>query len=165
MRERKHTTMDVSTGRLHRPWPLLLAALLTLVTAAPALAQGPTLRGTRGESLSESDLTRGATVAVFWASWSPRGQDIVQRVEELHSRWSSRCRVVMVNFQEDRATIDRFLAGQQPSVPVLMDEEGAFAKKYAVTSLPGLVVFKDGQVAFRGKLPEDPNRILSDILQ
>jgi thiol-disulfide isomerase/thioredoxin len=138
--------------------------VVSALFAQALFAQGLSLRGLRGESLSESDLARGATVLVIWASWSPRGQDVVSRVDRIQTRWSGKCRVVMVNYQEDREAIERFLAGKSPTVPVLLDEEGAFAKKHAVTALPGLVVYKDGQVAFRGKLPDDPDRILADIL-
>lgn len=174
MRERTTKTPESPTPksippegsrRIGRRVAVASSLLLCLLAATALLAQGPTLRGLRGESLNESDLSRGATVLVFWASWSPRGQDIVDRVGGIQARWSSKCRVVMVNFQEDRATIDSFLGGKATPVPVLMDEDGAFAKKHAVTSLPGLVVFKDGQVAFRGKLPDDPDRILADILR
>lgn len=161
------TLHDMRLGSFDRlPWLTLVLLLLGLgaaLAAAPASAQGMVLRGTGGESFSEADLSRGPTIVVVWASWSPRGRDVVPRVNALHRSWSSKSRVVTVNFQEDRATIDEFLAGQGFQVPVLMDEDGAFAKKYAVTSLPGLLVFRDGQKAFGGRLPDDPDRVLAEI--
>jgi hypothetical protein len=33
-----------------------------------------------------------------------------------------------------------------------------------VTNLPGLLVFKDGEAAYRGKLPDDPDQVISQIL-
>lgn len=143
---------------------LAVVALLTLLLPPRVDAQGGlTLRGLGGESFSEAELSRGPTIVVVWASWSPRGQDVVPRVNALSRSWSSKGRVVAVNFQEDRATIERFLSGQGFQVPVLLDEDGAFAKKYAVTSLPGLLVFRDGQKAFGGRLPEEPDRVLGEI--
>lgn len=157
------------SGALHLT-PFLIGTGLALTTLVALLLptvlgaqQGITLRGLQGESLSEAELSRGPTVVVVWASWSPRGQDVVPRVNALHRKWSSKCRVVAVNFQEDRATIEQFLSGQSLQVPVLLDQDGTFAKKYAVTSLPGLLVFQDGQKSFGGRLPEDPDRILSEI--
>ena len=48
---------------------LLLAATL----AVGAFAQdGPRLQGRDGGELTQSDIERGATVLVVWASWSPR---------------------------------------------------------------------------------------------
>lgn len=154
--------------RIHRraiQCRLLPVLSVLLVTASALLAQGGlTLRGTKGETLREADLNQGATVMVFWASWSPRGQDIAERVNRIAGRWGSRSRVVTVNFQEDRTTIDEFLAGKGLRVPVFMDSDGTFSKKHAVTALPSLVVFKDGQTAFRGRLPDDPDRVLAEIL-
>ncbi|MFP5287091.1 MAG: TlpA family protein disulfide reductase, partial [Thermoanaerobaculia bacterium] len=118
-----------------------------------------------GESLSDADLARGATIVVVWASWSPRSRDIAGRVAPLVSRWSGRARVVTVNFQEDRQAVSGFLAGKALGAPVCLDPDGAFSKKYNVATLPGLLVVKDGQVAYRGKLPDDPDRVLADLLR
>lgn len=143
---------------------LVVAALAAALLSPTVGAQDAiTLGGLRGESFSEAELSRGPTIVVVWASWSPRGQDVVPRVNALNRGWGSKGRVVAVNFQEDRATIERFLSGQSFQVPVLLDEDGAFAKKYAVTSLPGLLVFRDGQKAFGGRLPEEPDRVLAEI--
>lgn len=144
---------------------LLLA--ITLVAAAlplPAEAQGLTLRGLNGETLREADLGRGSTIVVVWASWSPRGKDIDGKVNALVERWGGRARVITVNFQEDEATVREFLAGKNLRAPVFLDPDGAFSKKNAVTNLPGLLVIKDGDTAYRGKLPDDPNSVISPIL-
>lgn len=141
--------------------PMLVLAALAAVGAE---AQGGlTLGGTRGESLAEADLLRGSSCIVVWASWSPRGRDIAERVARLQGRWGSRCRVATVNYQETRQEVDAFLAGKNLPVPVFLDPDGAFSKKYAVTTLPGLLVFKDGQVAYRGRFPDDPDRVLGEI--
>lgn len=145
------------------------AAALTLLLgctllALPAPAQDFRLQGLRGGQLTEGDLAQGATVVVVWASWSPRGKDIAERVAAIQGRWGSRARVVTVNFQEDKATVEQFLSGKNLGVPVFLDVDGTFSKKHAVTTLPGLLVIRDGNVAYRGKLPDDPNKILSETL-
>lgn len=143
---------------------LAIVIFCALVWSQPSVAQGGLiLHGLRGETFSEADLSRGPTIVVLWASWSPRGRDVVDRVNALHRSWSSKGQVLTVNFQEDRATIEQFTSEQTFQVPVLMDTDGAFAKKYAVTSLPGLLVFRDGQKAFGGRLPDDPDRVLAEI--
>jgi thiol-disulfide isomerase/thioredoxin len=141
-----------------------LAVLLGLAVTLPASAQGPRLAGLQGGQLTEADLAQGATVIVVWASWSPRGKDIVDRVNAIQGRWGSRARVVTVNFQEDRGTVEGFLAGKRLAVPVYLDSDGAFSKKHAVTTLPGLLVVRDGNVAYRGRLPDDPTSILAETL-
>ncbi|MGH9360780.1 MAG: TlpA family protein disulfide reductase, partial [Thermoanaerobaculia bacterium] len=73
--------------------------------------------------------------------------------------------VVTVNFQEDRGAIEAFLAGKQLAVPVFLDPDGAFSKQYTVATLPGLLILKNGQVAFRGKLPDDPDSVIASALR
>ncbi len=47
---------------------------------------------------------------------------------------------------------------------MFLDPDGAFSKKHAVTTLPSLVVFKDGRSGYRGKLPEDPDSVIAQVL-
>jgi thiol-disulfide isomerase/thioredoxin len=140
----------------------LAAALLLVLPVPPAAAQ--TLRGLGGERLSEADLARGTTIIVVWASWSPRGRNIDRRVNALAERWGSDARVVTVNFQEDRATVEEFLRDKSLHAPVFLDTDGAFSKKNAVTTLPGLLVIRDGNTAFRGKLPDDADAVIAEIV-
>jgi thiol-disulfide isomerase/thioredoxin len=149
---------------LFRSWTRLAVAVLAMaaLTAAPAAAQVLACLG--GERLSEGDLTSGTTIIVFWASWSPKSRDIVARVNPIAQRWGGSARVATVNFQEDRGAIEGFLAGKGLSAPVFLDTDGAFSKKYAIATLPGLLILKDGKVAFNGKLPDDPDKVIVEIL-
>jgi thiol-disulfide isomerase/thioredoxin len=143
-----------------------LALALVLAAAAPAAAQEFHLKGLGGgEDLAASDLAEGATIVVVWATWS-RGQgDVAERVEGLSRRWGTQARVVAVNFQEDRETVERYLADKRVPAPVFLDEDGEFSKKYVITQLPGLVVLKDGKAAYRGKFPDDPDGVIGPILR
>ncbi len=144
---------------------LVLLALALLVRLAGA-QQPVTLSCLDGGRLSDADLSRGATIVVFWASWSPRSRDVVQRVNPIASRWSGSARVVTVNFQEERQAVEGFLAGKGGfGAPVCMDPDGVFSRKYKVSTLPGLLVVKDGQPVYSGKLPDDADRIIADLLR
>jgi thiol-disulfide isomerase/thioredoxin len=142
---------------------LALGLLATLVSSA--VAQEVSLTCLDGARLSEGELARGTTILVVWASWSPRSRDIVERANPLASRWGGRARVLTVNFQEDRPTVEGFLAGKGLAAPVCLDADGAFSRKFNVATLPGLLVLKDGQVAYRGKLPDDADRVIADLLK
>lgn len=144
-----------------RTFVLLLALA---VSAVPAAAQDFRLQGLRGERLGETDLAQGTTIVVVWASWSPRSRDIVERVNPIAQRWGGQARVVTVTYQEERQAVEGFLAGKNLGTTVFLDPDGAFSKKYAVTTLPGLVIIRDGQVVYRGRLPEDPDRVIADFL-
>lgn len=154
------------TTTLFRRWTAAALALaLSLAVPAPsAFAQDIRLQGLRGESLADADLGRGTTIVVVWASWSPRSRDIVARVNPLASRWGGRARVITVNFQEDRGAVEGFLSGKDLGAAVFLDPDGSFSKKYAMATLPGLLIIKDGQVVYRGKLPDDPDRVIGEFL-
>jgi hypothetical protein len=143
---------------------MVLALVLFCAPLAPLAAQDFALQGLRGGRLVEADLARGTTICIVWASWSPRSRGVAERVNGISGRWGGRARVVVVNFQEDRQTVERFLDGKGVSADVFLDESGAFSKKYSVATLPGLLVVKDGTVAYRGKLPDDPDSVIAPLL-
>ena len=145
----------------------LISALIVASLVAPPVSgqgRGFTLEGLSGGQIQQQDLDQGAVIVVVWASWSPRGRDIVSRVDSIVDRWGGRARVIMVNFQEDSAAVESFLKGSRPKAPIYLDRSGAFSKKYSVTHLPGLLIFKDGVTAFSGKLPPDPDSLIGQTL-
>lgn len=159
----------MSHPRSHRTRAAVAAAALALafgLAADTARAQGGfRLPGLRGGQLTEQDLASGATVIVVWASWSPRCRDIVERTNALAERWGGRARVVTVDFQEEAAEVERFLSGKELRAPVYLDGDGEFSKANAIATLPGLIVVRDGQARYRGKLPADPDAAITDALR
>ena len=158
---RRAAALLPSSGRI-------AAALLVLAALAAPLAAQPgqdvRLQGLGGEQLGDAELARGTTIVIVWASWSPKSRDIVARVNPIAQRWGGRARVVTVNFQEERPAVERFLAGKGLGAAVFLDPDGTFSKKYAMATLPGLLIIKDGQVAYRGKLPDDPDQVIGEFL-
>ena len=156
----------MTTSVLRRPIAAALCFAVLAALAAPVAAQSANIRlqGLGGEQLAESDLARGVTIVILWASWSPRSRDIVARVNPVAQRWGGRARVVTVNFQEERAAVESFLSGKGLGATVFLDADGAFSKKYAMATLPGLLIIKDGQVVYRGKLPDDPDQVIGEFL-
>ena len=144
---------------------IALLAVLATLSAVPVRAQGLRLRGLQGGDLADADLQQGTAIVVLWASWSPRSRDIVARVNPLAERWGGRARVVTVNFQEDAAAVQGFLAGKGLRAPVYLDADGAFSKKYGIATLPGLLILKDGQTVYSGKLPDDPDPLIGKTLR
>lgn len=144
------------------------ALLLASLASSPARAEETwRLSGLDGGSLSEADLARGTTIMVVWASWSPRcrERDIVERTNRLVERWGERARFALVDFQEEPAEVSAFLAGKKARAPVFLDADGSFSKRHQVTTLPGLVVYRDGSVAYKGALPDDPDELLGELLR
>jgi thiol-disulfide isomerase/thioredoxin len=136
-----------------------------VLVASLALAQQTRLPGLRGGQLTDADLASGNWVVVVWASWSPRCRDIVERANALQQRWGNRARVITVDFQEDPAEVEAFLRGKSLGPPVYLDRDGEFAKARAVTSLPGLLVYRDGAVRYQGRLPADASSVIEEALR
>jgi len=140
-------------------------ALLLLAVPAVGRAQELELPGLDGGRLSESELSRGTHIIVFWTSWAPRGRDVVDRVNSLVERWGSRARVSTINFQEDEGAVRAFLADKVAlEAKVFLDRDGNLSKKYRVNSAPWLLVLKDGRASFSEKLPADPDAVVAQVL-
>jgi thiol-disulfide isomerase/thioredoxin len=142
-----------------------MVALLALLPVSPAAAQDVRLRDLQGDALAETDLAQGATILVIWTSWSPHSRNIVERVNPLVQRWRGQARVVTVNFQEDRPAVEGFLSGKGMAAPVFLDPDGSFSKKYKVTTLPCLLILKDGQVVYNSRLPDNPEPVIAEVLR
>lgn len=144
----------------------LAVLLLLAVSVMPIVAQGRQyqLEGLKGGQLGASDLSRGVVIAVVFASWSPRGKDVVNQANQIYDQWGSQAKVIMVDFQEDRSEVEAFLKGKSPKAAVYLDQDGSFSKRYSVTHLPGLLILKDGTAAFTGRLTKDSNSVISQTL-
>lgn len=117
--------------------------------------QGEHLEALEGAALTPADWKRRDTIAIFWASWSPRCREIVPRVQALEARWGQRAWVITINFQEDPATIRRFLGAESSLPPVYLDTAGTFARRHGVTTLPAVVLFREGEVIYQDRLRAD----------
>ncbi len=153
---------------MRRSWvakALGMVVILSSVWAQPVLAESVRLPGVGGGELTDADLARGSWVVVFWASWSPRGRDVPQRVAALAQAVGTKARVVAVNFQEDPQEVERFVQQSPFGVPVYLDQEGALARRYRVTQLPGLLVLVDGQARYAGALPSAAEAAVDEALR
>jgi hypothetical protein len=149
---------------------LRTAATLSVVALLLALpgagySQELELPGLDGGRLSESDLSEGTHIIVFWTSWAPRGRDVVERVNGLADRWGSRARVSTINFQEDESAVRTFLEGKSTlKARVFLDRDGDLSKKHRVNSAPWLLILKEGRTSFSDKLPDDPHSVVAQVL-
>ena len=149
--------------RLRITAAICLVAFLTAVS--PAAAQWSLLRLGGGTPLDQAAIATGLVIVVVWTTWSPRGRNIVERLNRIQDEWGSRARVVSVVFQESPEAIDRFLEGKELAVPVFLDSGNAeFSKRNNVTQVPRLLVFKDGVTAVNVNLTDDPDPLISGAL-
>ncbi len=139
-------------------------ALLLLAIVTIGADQDFRLPGASGGSLTPASLAKGDTILVVWASWSPSCRDLPERIAKLERQWAGKARIVTVNFQEDKRIVTDYLAKSPLAAPTYLDGDGRFAKAHAVTTLPGLLVFRDGRQVLKGKLGPDSPRAISKAL-
>lgn len=151
-----------------RPARTIGAALasftMALAMASGVQAQDWRLSGLGGQDLTPAGIAQGNVIVVTWATWSPAAKGLAPRVNALEQRWSGKAKVYTVNFQEDAAKVRSFVSATPFNAPVLLDLEGTFSRSYSIANLPGLLVLKNGQVAYRGKLPDDSDGLLAGLL-
>lgn len=137
-----------------------------LAATAPAAAQWSLPRLGGGPPLDQTVIDTGLVIVVVWTTWSPRGGNIVDRINRIDSRWGDRARVVSVVFQEAPEAVERYLAGKKLAVPVYLDSGNAeFSKRHKVVQVPRLLLFKDGVTAVNVNLTDDPDPMIQGAVE
>jgi thioredoxin-like negative regulator of GroEL len=156
--------------RLRRTMLLAAAALFVLVCCVtPSISaafknvqvsQPPpdlALKDLSGKEWHNADLFgKGVTVAVFWATWSPRSPEVLRDLEALRTELGpEKFQLISVNCEHISITaMDReAIAATAKTVgltgPVLIDDGLVAFNAYGAVALPStLVVGADGKVAF-----------------
>ncbi len=100
---------------------------------------------------------RGRAVLLnFWASWcEPCREELPALAQLAKSLAPQGLLVVGVNYQDSRPTIERFMARDSTTLPVLLDSDGAAAKAFTSRIFPTTVlVGRDGRAL--GSFVGDP---------
>jgi len=101
-----------------------------------------------GQTFSLSDFQGRSVMLNFWATWC--GWCIVEmpHIQQVYDEWPDDELVILtIDFGEDAAKVNDFLADIGVSLPVLLDREAAVAAQYRVTNLPRtLFIDKEGLI-------------------
>lgn len=135
------------------------AALLPAQASAGEVTPWP--RGQALPALDALDLEgnrwqlealRGRAVVLnFWASWcEPCRQEMPTLQQLVDVYGSDKLAVLAQNFKESPATATRFARNAAMTVPVLLDPDGAIARRWAVKVFPTTVgIGRDGKPRWR----------------
>jgi peroxiredoxin len=92
---------------------------------------------------------RGSVVLVnFWATWCPPCRKEIPDLDALHKRFKDRGLVILAISDEDAGTVKPFVAQQQMSYPVLLDEGRNVNQLFRVAGIPKTFVYdREGKLA------------------
>ncbi len=139
---------------------MILSCLLATALAAPEMIPeqdldlvGRTAPNIEAETLDGARFSledhRGEVVVLsFWASWCGPCRLELPELNALQGRRSD-VTVVAVNVDRDRAAAERFLAGLDLSLPVVLDSQSLALGQYGVMSMPTMfLVDPNGTIKF-----------------
>jgi peroxiredoxin/outer membrane lipoprotein-sorting protein len=149
------------------------AALVTISSASEMADDSPdavkdligktapdfTLKGLDDKDIKLSSLKGSVVILDFWATWCGPCMASLPHLNDLYNDESPNgLKVIAVNLQEDKDTVQATITKKKWSLPVALDTEGSVAQKYKANAIPETVVVgKDGTVkqVFVGSGHED----------
>ena len=129
------------------------AAVLCAAFVVPAIgseAADFTLESATGERVSLGRFAgEKAVLLVFWATWCPHCNAAVPAINEIQSRMRGRLEVLAIDFLESRQKVQSFMKAKNVAYTVLLDRDGAVARKYRVVGIPTYVVVdRNGKIVY-----------------
>lgn len=104
---------------------------------AGALAPDFTLQDQAGNEVTLSDSFGQPLLLYFWTTWCPPCQAELPVIEATYQEYKDQgFRVLAVNVQEQPAQVQTFIQESGLTLPTVLDETGAVAKRYRVRGLP-----------------------------
>jgi peroxiredoxin len=128
--------------------PKYLAAMAKLAEADRARQNAAfTLRDLKGADWSLQNL-RGKVVLVnFWATWCPPCRKEMPDMEALYQRFGPRGLVILGISDEEAPTVQKFLAEQKYTYPILLDPGRKVTQLFGVEGIPNSFLYgRDGKL-------------------
>jgi cytochrome c biogenesis protein CcmG, thiol:disulfide interchange protein DsbE len=153
---------------------VVVALLASALSRPPAVAASPLvgrpapdfrLAGLNGPPVRLSALRGQVVVVNFWASWCAECRVEQQALEDTWQRFrDSGVVLVGVNFQDQSADAQQYLAESASSYPVVRDADSSAALAFGLRGVPEtFVVGRDGRVVDRVIGPVDADGLAARI--
>jgi peroxiredoxin len=136
--------------RLEVPSGAALDAALALLELRERIQQanGFTLTGMDGKTYSLAGLKGRVVLLNFWATWCPPCRKEMPDMEKLYRAYEKKGLTVIAVSDEDRATVEQFLAKNPYSFTVALDPGRKVNAAFSVEGIPKSFIFdREGRLA------------------
>ena len=98
-----------------------------------------------GRQVVKNDFSGQVTLVNFWATWCPPCIEEIPSLNRLQQKMEGRpFELISINYAQDQATVAEFLERVEVDFPVLLDHDGAYARRWNVISYPSTFVIDPG---------------------
>ncbi|MCW9048198.1 MAG: TlpA family protein disulfide reductase [Gammaproteobacteria bacterium] len=103
-----------------------------------------------GVQFNKNNYKNRVTVVNFWATWCPPCVEEIPSLNRLKQKMKGKAfDLISINYAEDKQVILDFLKEVDVDYPVLMDQDGRFAKKWNVITYPStFLIDKNGKIIY-----------------
>ena len=108
------------------------------------------LKDANGKFFIKDDFKGQVTVVNFWATWCPPCVEEIPSLNRLKKKMAGLpFELISINYAEDSETILQFMKEVNVEFPVLLDQNGDFAKQWNVITYPStFVIAPDGNIKY-----------------
>jgi thiol-disulfide isomerase/thioredoxin len=108
------------------------------------------LLDTNGKRIIKDNFKGQVTVINFWATWCPPCVQEIPSLNRLKQKMKGLpFELISINYAEDKKTITEFMKKVKVEFPVLLDQDGEFARKWNVLTYPStFVIDKQGVIKY-----------------
>lgn len=150
-------------------WSRVVVATLVVLAGAAAEAAvttggtvpAVTFQTVQGQALRTAELRGKPVVIAFWATWCSTCKAELEHLKQLRGQFAAdKLQIVAVSVDEERESLDDYLADHSFPFPICHDPQRAAANQFAADEdLPlTIVADKDGVVRFIGREFNDTTR-------
>jgi len=108
------------------------------------------LNDVHGKAVIRKDFTKQVTLVNFWATWCPPCVEEIPSLNRLKNKMSGLpFELISINYAENETEILEFMKQVNVEFPVLLDQNGEYAKQWNVITYPStFVIDTEGKIRY-----------------
>jgi thiol-disulfide isomerase/thioredoxin len=134
---------------------IVVFLMFTLQANAQKKIPNISVKNLDGSSLNMDEITKekGVKIISFWATWCVPCINELDAISEVYDDWKDETNVELIAIATDDARTKRrikpLINGKGWEYKVLLDENQDLQRSLNITTIPHVIVIKDGEIVFR----------------